>query len=373
MRIVFLARSLDPGGAERQLAVLAKGLQAAGHDTVVAVFYSGGSLESLLENTGVSVVALKKRGRWDVASFFLRLVRFLRALRPDIIHGYMATQNILAGVAGLLVSGSKVVWGIRTANLDVSHYDWLHRLVYRFEARLARLSDLVIVNSHAGRRHGISSGFPPERVVVIPNGIDVDYFRPDTQARKQCRTKWNVAETTHVVGLVARLDPLKDHKTFLSAAEKLCERRNDIVFVCAGDGPKGYRAELKAFAADLGLRERIIWEFEGVDVRNVYNGIDVLCSSSTVEGFPNTVAEAMACAVPCVVTDVGDSSWIVGPTGFAVPPRDAEALANALESLLERVSSARGVWGTAARSRIVENFTVDRLVERTLTALQALM
>lgn len=371
MKVVFLARSLDPGGAERQLVVLAKGLQARGYDVTIVLFYGGGLFEEFLSDSSVRLIILGKKGRWDFG-FFLRLLRVLRTVRPDVIHGYLSTANIFATVAGRFVPYAKVVWGVRSANVDTSHYDRLHRLVCWVEGKLAKLSDLIIVNSCAGYRHAVNAGFPVGCMVVIPNGIDTSLFRPNLRVREEWRAKWRLTEDIKAIGLVSRLDPLKDHKTFLSAAAVLAKRRNDTIFICVGEGPDAYKAELKTYAEILGIRNRLIWEHNSTGIKDLYSALDVACSSSIAEGFPNVVAEAMACGVPCVVTDVGDSARIVGSTGIVVSPRDPMALADGIDTLLQQIETTGELSRAAARARIVAEFNVDKMIERTIAVLQAL-
>jgi glycosyltransferase involved in cell wall biosynthesis len=374
VKIAILARALAYGGAERQLVELAKGISAAGHELHVIAFYGGGPLEQILRSSEVAVHSVGKRGRWDIVGFVFRLVRCLRALRPEILHSYLGVPNIVAAVMKSLIPGrSRLVWGIRTAEIDTSHYDWLHRLVYRLEAWLSRFCDLVIVNSQAGRRHAIEQGFPAERIVVIPNGIDVQYFYPDDSAGQRVKRQWHLTPANKAIGFVARLDPLKDHETFLKAAALLARRIPDMTFVCVGDGPESYRDALGARANELGIAERVIWEPSRSDIRDVYNAFNILCSASVTEGFPNVVAEAMACGVPCVVTDVGDSVLIVGDTGVVVPVADAYALAEGIERQLRRLEAEGSLLRKSARERIVKNFQVERLVEQTTQRLQALI
>lgn len=373
MKIVILTRALNYGGAERQLVELAKGLRAAGHEVGVIAFYPGGPLEQTLRSSGVAVRSVGKRGRWDIVGFAFRLAWHLRALRPEILHGYLGVPNIVATVMLPLLPGSRLVWGIRTADIDTSHYDWLHRLVYRLEAWLSRFCDLVIVNSQAGRQYAIAKGFPAERTVVIPNGIDVRSFYPDDSAGQRVRQRWRLLPAIVTIGFVARLDPLKDHDTFFRAAALLAERRPDAVFVCVGDGPEAYRETLQVRARELGIAARVIWESGRSDIRDIYNAFNIVCSASVTEGFPNVVAEAMACGVSCVVTDAGDSALIVGDTGVVVPSGDPNALAEGMERQLLRLEAEGNRLRRSVRERVVTNFQVERLVERTTETLQALL
>lgn len=363
--ILFLARSLDRGGAERQLVVLAKGLACRGYAVAVAVFFGGGAYEAELSKAGVRIILLEKKGRWDILPFLIRLVRVLRKERPVVLHSYLGVPNILAVVLKPFLPGTRIVWGVRASNVDLSRYDWLSRLAYVLERRLARFADRIIANSHAGRRHAVANDFPEEKIVVIPNGIDTDYFQPDPDGRRRVRAEWGLGEHEMLVGLVGRLDPMKDHPVFLEAARLLADVRQDIRFVCVGDGPADYASALREQAATLGLTSRLIWAGARDDMPAVYSALDISSSSSSYgEGFSNTVAEAMACERPCVVTNVGDSARIVGAVGEVVPPRDPDALAGAMARMLDRIEENVDI-GRQARARIADEFSVERLVSRT--------
>jgi glycosyltransferase involved in cell wall biosynthesis len=362
MKILFLSRLLHRGGAERQLVTLACALKRRGHEPVVALFYATGPLLAELEQAGVRVVPLHKRGRWDMAGFVARWVRLARAERPDVLHPYLSGPNLLCVLLKPLL-GAPVVWGLRMAQLDTTPYDWFQRILYGVQPLASRWADLIICNSHAGRAVAVASGYPAERTVVVPNGIDVARFRPDAAHRTRARAAWGMADDELVVGIVGRLDPVKDHPTFLHAAARLAACTEAVRFVCVGDDPQGRRPALQTLAGTLGLGERLLWlEGQGA-MEAVYPAFDLLVSSSSGEGFPNVVAEAMACGVPCAVTDVGDSAWIVGETGAVAPPGDPDALCRAMLEVLGRRSPARSAQ---ARARVVEHFSVDALAEKTL-------
>ncbi|MGA9774279.1 MAG: glycosyltransferase [Blastocatellia bacterium] len=369
MRITFLIRSLNYGGAERQLVALAKRLHKNGHQVAVAVFYAGGPLENDLTEAGIDLLSLEKRGRWDVPGFVRRLVQLIRRQRPDVLHSYLGIPNILTALLKPVFPQTRMAWGVRASNMDFDRYDWTARVSYRIECRLSRFADLIIVNSQAGLEYAATNGFPKETMMVIPNGIDTAAFEIDPAARAKVRAEWRVAGDEILVGLVGRLDPMKDHPTFLQAAARLAKDRKDLRFVCVGDGPLDYREQLHAMGRSLKLSDRLIWAGARRDMRAVYNALDMMVSASSYgEGFSNVVGEAMACGVPCVVTDVGDSAWIVGNSGEVAPPRNAEALGSAIARLAGKVG-AGACDRHSNRQQVIERFSVIQLETKTEAAL----
>jgi glycosyltransferase involved in cell wall biosynthesis len=367
VKILFLIRSLNSGGQERQLAVLSKGLCERGHDVVVAIFYSGGPMEKELWDTRVRVRPLNKRGRWDVFGFLSRLAKVIREERPVVLHGYHDDPNLITTILKCLFPRMRVVWGIRCSNLD--NRDWLALSCFKLSCLLSRFPDAIIANSYAGRKYHVAVGYPAEKVVVIPNGIDTERFHPDLMARSRIRSEWGISEHEKLIGLVSRLDPQKDHPTFLQAAAVLVKTRKDMPFVCVGGGPDEYRATLQTLAKSLGLEERLQWVGIREDMPAVHNALDICISSSAYgEGVSNAIGEAMACGVPCVVTNVGDSAWVVGDTGEVVPPKDPVALNNAITRLLDHNPHAPG----QIRRHILERLSVGMLIANTERALLTL-
>jgi glycosyltransferase involved in cell wall biosynthesis len=355
----LLVRSLEVGGAERQLVELAKGLKRLGQNVVVGVFYKRGALLADLEREGIKVVDLRKTGRWDVLGFLLRTRRAVSESKSNLLYSFLGGANIVAAAVRMLVPGTKLVWSIRSSDMDLSRYDWLHGVTYRLERLLSEQPELIISNSYAGRDFALDQGFPPSRVEIVPNGVDTDHFRPNPQLRAKQRVEWGLSNSHLAVGVLARLDPMKDQSNFLRAAAIAAEDRPELHFLCIGEGPE--RARLMALAAELGIAHRV--NFAGrADPLTALNALDLACSSSAFgEGFSNAVGEAMACAVPCVVTDVGDSRLIVGDTGIVVARSNPDALASAILNLI----GERQVKGERARRRIEENFSVHKMISRT--------
>ena len=369
MTILFLIRSLTVGGSERQLVVLAKGLRERGHEVAVAVFYSGGELEKELSNAGICIRPLNKQGRWDVLGCLFRLAQVVKKERPDVLHGYLSEPNIMAVLLKPFFPQIRVVWGVRNAIRDLSQIDWLDRMVLKVKRQVSYLVDLVIANSQTGYLDRLATGYPAAKMIVIPNGIDTERFRPDSEARRRLRSEWNVKHHEPLIGIVGRLDARKDHPIFLGAASLLAKRWKDVRFVCVGDGPDEYTRWLLALTKSLGLEKLVLWVGTRQDMPAVYNALDIAVSSSCSEGLPNVIGEAMACGVRCVATDVGDSAWVVGDTGEIVPPKDPVALANAIE----RILNGKAYDSSRVRQRIVDHLSISSLSTRTEHALSALL
>lgn len=365
--IFLLSRSLEVGGAERQLVALAKGLSERGNSVTIALFYRTGDLLSELEGTDVRVVDLRKTGRWDLAGFLGRTIAAVRQAKPDIIYGMLGSGNLMASVIRPLARGALLVWSVRGTNRRLNAYDRVQKLSYWLECRVANSPDLIIANSSAGRDYSVRNGFPSDKFVIIPNGIDTSRFRPVADLREAQRRSFGFEPRDVVVGMLSRVEAVKAHRDFLNAARIASAEAPNLRFLCVGGGPD-FEA-MQRFAAELGL-EGLIRFVGQMDPVAALNAFDIACSCSHSEGFSNSIAEAMACGLPSIVTDVGDSAWIVGETGIVVPPASPETLARAMVDQAARLSEHRP---EIARARVIENFSVDAMVERNLDAFRKLL
>jgi len=364
--IFFLIRSLNIGGTERQLIELVKGLDSNHFDITVGLFYNEGTLiEEIKSMPWIHVVSLNKSGRWDIIRFVLRFIKLLKSLQPDILYSFLPDANIAGLIAGRLSGVKRVVWGVRASNMDVSRYDWLARMSLRLSAFLSKFPDAIIANSHAGKEFHRGIGYSTNRMMVIPNGICTDRFKPDYSAGLKVRDEWGIDEETITIGLIGRLDPMKDHATFLRAVKIFNQEGCSVRFVCIGDGKGPCKSEIHSLCRTLGLNGSLIWAGEMEDMPSVYNAIDIVTSSSIGEGFPNVIGEAMACGVHCVVTDVGDSAIIVGETGVIVNPEDPQALADGWTSMLKRLNDKSYLIKKMARARIVSHYNSELFIKRT--------
>lgn len=369
MKILFLLRALNLGGAQRQLIALAGGLRRRGHRIVVATFYNDSHYEKKLQDCGVPLYALEKSGRWAIGSFLWKLVRLVKTEEPDILHSYLPVPNAASVLLKPFFPKLRIVCGVRCAS---DHGEWRRdRLAWRMDKAaswLARHADLTITNSLAGAAYAKNRGVAEERMIVIPNGIDVEEFYPDREGGNRLRRAWGVTAEEILVGIVGRLNPVKDHKTFIEAASLLLERNPSFRFVVVGDGTPDYQIELKKLAQEKKAGDHVIWAGIRSDMRSVYSSFDVLCSTSCSEGFSNVIGEAMACGVPCAVTDVGDSARIVGALGVIAPPGSASRMSAGINELLERVRYD-ACLGKKCRRRIEEEFSLDKMITTTEQAL----
>lgn len=360
MKILHIVPGLETGGTEVFLANLLPALQARGIESTLCSLREGGAVASRLIDAGVTVRALGVSGYFSSALAWSRLKALARASRPDVIHGWLYHGNLAASLARSGIPTAYLLWSIRHSLVGRRHEKAATRVTIRIGARLSRRVDRVIYNAQESARQHAYAGFANERAVVIPNGIDTDRFVPDAASRSRNRRAHGFADEDLLVGIVARYHPIKGHSLFVTAAAIAARTDRRLRFVMLGRGLDN--SELEKLLAHSGIRDKTQLINERADVSGILNMLDVYVSASWGEGFPNVVGEAMACGVPCVVTDVGASRELVDGTGAIVAPGAPQSLAAAIVELTGRPAALRLELGAAARDRVTRLFSWERSV-----------
>jgi glycosyltransferase involved in cell wall biosynthesis len=365
-KVLHIITDLDVGGAERMLVTFMRPLAEAGFDSAVLSLMGGGALADVLRQDGVAVHELGMQPGLPRPGDLLRLVRMIRALQPDLVQTWMYHADLLGGAAARMAGKAPVVWGLHNTDLDPQRTKRSTRWVVRACAALSRGVPTKIVScSDAGIGIHAGQGYAKDRFVSIPNGFDTALLVPDAAHGRAVRAELGLAEDAVLVGQVARFDPQKDHRNFVRAAGLVAAQRPDVHFVLVGKGCERNNTALSEWIASTGAAERFHLLGLRSDVRRLLAGLDIaVLSSAFGEAFPLVVGEAMACGVPCVATDVGDSARIIGDTGRIVAPRDSVALAEAMLDLLELSAAERQALGAAARSRILAEFSLPAVAAR---------
>lgn len=366
IKVAHIITGLSTGGAEMMLLKLLSGIDRSRFDPVVISLAGDGPIAKRIEALGIKAYSVNmKPGRIPVAGFW-RLVKLLRKSKPDIIQGWMYHGNLAAQLASFFLPGKMpVLWNIRGTHTDLSSEKFLTAFTIWLGSRLSAFPMKIINNSRTSAlSHEKKLDYRSDKWVIIPNGFDVELFAPSDELRMRFRSSLNLKEDSFLIGLVGRYHPVKDHETFLKAAADLLKTHPDIRFVLVGEGVEPSNSELVGKINALKLNGSIHLLGRRDDLNHVSAAFDIASSSSFGEGFPNVIGEAMSCGVPCVVTDVGDSAYIVGDTGKVVSPHNPDALTNAWRELIEMDAEKRRRLGMLARQRVIENFSIDAVVKQ---------
>jgi len=364
IRVLHLITSFGLGGAEGNLARVVSHMDSTRFSNNVVVMRRLPPYHTEFEAKVVPFECLEMRSGVLDSGAIVRLTAIIRAVRPQVLQTWMYHADLMGLLIGRLTKTPAIAWNLRRSFIGMSEHRWLSRMVLRAAVKLSPLPDAVVTNSLAGQHSHEALGYRPRRWVWIPNSLDADRFRPDASARAALRSELGLAAGTRLIGLVARFIPIKGHSIFASAIGILTKQNPDLHFVLVGKGIERSNEPLVRILQSSGGFERIHLLGERRDVQRVIAGFDVACSCSYTEGFPNTVGEALACGVPCVVTDVGDSALLVQAEGKVVAPGDPQAFAEACQSLLALSAEQRYGMGLRARKRIQTRYSIQSVVAR---------
>lgn len=362
MNVIHIIPSLDVGGAESQLEQLITESSRSTPDVqhiVICLLTDVSLRRKRLEGLGVRVLSCDLKITYFIQSILrLRsLIKLYYSNDTTVIQCWMYHANVFGFfIARSLGISKRIVWNIRRTEVPKGATGILSNLA----AKLSHKFNIPIVCCAFSAKYShYSASYNLKNMIVIHNGINTKNFYPCILKRAAFRKEIKVQDDDFIIGMVGRYAPIKGHIYLLEAFQILRmqypELQLKLVLVGRGVGESEI---LKEYFQNPNLKNHIILLQERSDIINVMNGIDLLCLPSLSEGFPNVVAEAMACGCPATVTDVGDASIIVGEQGYIVKPQCAQQLSSKLYQLYEKCSSNKGEIAEQARNRVVHNFSV---------------
>jgi glycosyltransferase involved in cell wall biosynthesis len=359
IRICHLITSLDTGGAERSLVNLVTAMNRDEFENEVVTLLKSGPMAQPLTRAGIPVTSMELSRHRPNPAVLLSLVRYLRAKRPTILQTWLYHADLLGTAAAFFAKPEHVLWNVRCSDVNQPGFPRLTRCIVRLLSMLSRCPDAIIINSQRGQRHHRQIGYRPKEWINIPNGVDLERFLPRRSQQAVLRARLGLPADVAVMGLVARYHPMKDVETFLRAASLFQQDHKNAKFVLCGDGLTPENATLAELIRTLDLDANIVLLGSRPDMELIYPALDTLTLCSIYgEGFPNVLCEAMACNVPCIATDVGDSAEIIGDCGLIVPTRDPHALAQAWRTQSEKGSCVAPACG---RSRVTARYSLERM------------
>ncbi len=362
MKIVHIINSLGDGGAEHTLFKICKYDNL--NDHVVICLKGKQKYFLLLSKLGIKVYCLNM----NFFSFnkFFYLIKLLRVLSPDLVQTWLVHSDLIGSIAARFAGIKNIIWNIRYSKLEIGKAKLFTILITKLLSKLSfYIPKLIVVVSRNAKSFYKKEGYSKEKLTYIPNGYDLSILRPNKFKKKKFKIKNKIKKNSILIGKVARYDPKKDHLNLIRALSLIKLKNLNFFCILIGKDVNKKNNNLTSEIKKLKLSNSINLMGQHDNISEVMNGLDInILSSSYGEGFPNVVAESMACGTPCIVTDVGDAAFIVGKTGWIVPPNNSMKLAKAIEKAIVEYGTKKWEKKTEmARIRVEKNFDISRMIK----------
>lgn len=365
MKIMFVINSLNVGGAERMLVKLAKNIAFAEDDITVVTLIGNGILAEELVGETHRLISLGLSRNPLTWLSFVKLAGIMRRHQPDVVHSWLYQSDIVTGIVTRFFTKCAVIWSLRQSNLNREHNKFTTRLCMKLCALTSRyFPDVIVSNAHNAMLTHIKIGYAANKIVIIPNGFDLSHSSHDTSAAAKIREELGIRHDAPMVSMVGRFDSQKNHAGFFRAMRIILNALPDTNFCFAGFGVTKDNPAINKMIHKNNIDEKRLHLLgQRNDIRAIMSATDVLALPSDGEAFPNVVGEAMACEIPCVVTDVGDCAEIVGDAGCVVPMGDMLKFANEVIGMLSKSKPQRQAIGRAARLRVKARYDIDKVAK----------
>ncbi len=364
-KILHISTSLGMGGAETSLYNLLKNTDRSEFDIQVLSLGSDQPVGDQIRSLGIPVVSLGMRPAVPDPLAFIRLTRHLRAVKPDLIQSWLYHADLMAALAARLAGNPPVVWGVHYVPGEISKLKSLTRMIIHLNAFLShRLPTMIVCDAKTARQAHVHIGYRQDRMVVIPNGFDLETYQPVSEAHHRICAELGLPDSTPVIGMASRFHPDKDHRNFIQAAAILHAQMPDVHYLLWGRDINEHNEVLVNWIDSENLSGKVHLLGFRDDTPMLTAALDVASLSSSSEAFPLALGEAMACGVPCAATDVGDIAGMLDGVGKVVPPRDSSALAQAWLDLLRMPVEERQRLGENARWKVMEQYDIRHTSEK---------
>lgn len=365
MKILHIITDLGNGGAEGVLYRLVTHDKSNEH--IVVSLMDEGKYGPLLIDKGISVCCLNmSSGKLPLKSIG-QLFKLIKTAKPDVVQTWMYHADLIGGVVAKSMGVKKVFWNIRHSNFNPNFTKTSTIRVAKLCAKLSGIIPSTIIScSHLAIPAHIAIGYDKKKFTVISNGYDLDLFKIDNNARFSIRRELNIGDKP-VLGMVGRYDPQKNHTGLIRSLHKVAEQGYDFDLLLVGKQLDESNEQLLNIINNSNLKGKVHLLGQRNDIPNIMNVLDIhILSSSYGEGFPNVIAEAMACGTLCIATNVGDSSIIIDNYGWIVEANNDELLANAILEALE-LNNNPNAWNkmrALANEHITNNFSIELMTQK---------
>lgn len=366
MKVVHIIIALNIGGAELMLKRLVLNSQKQGqfdHSVIALTDIEVTGKE--LQEEGIEVYSLGMESLSSVPRTLYRLRKLLKELQPDVVQTWMYHADFLGGLAAKSLNVKNIIWGIRTTDVSQGPSE----LTVHLSKVCAKLSyyipDIIVSAAHVSKAHHVSIGYDESKIVVIPNGFDVEALSSTEEDRLAIRKQADLTADDTVIGSMGRFNPVKNQKLFVEVAADLLKDFPDLKFMMVGRDNTTENEELMSWINHYGILDsfRLLGQRKSADVPKYLKAMDILCMHSRTEGFPNVVGEAILSDTTCVATNVGDIGVLLDDESIA-KSNDAQGLSEIIRKYLNYPEEKILDKNKQNKERVIENYSLEVIVER---------
>lgn len=357
-KIVHIIIALNVGGAELMLKrlIVCSNKESNKFKHIVISLTDLGTVGPQLQAEGITVYQMGMKTLTSIPKIFFALRELLKDIKPDVVQTWMYHADFLGGLAAKSVGIKNIIWGVRTTDVTQGGSKLTVQLA-KICARLSyKIPTTIVCAAHVSKKHHITLGYDKSKMLVIPNGFDMESICSTKIDGYKIREENDLTEADIIIGSVGRFNPVKNQKLFVQVAAELISVKPSLKFMMVGRDNTADNKILTGWLEQYGIAKNFRLLGQRDDVTKCFQALDVFCLHSKTEGFPNVLVEAMANNIPCVTTDVGDARLIAQNYGIISSNSNPDELAYCILKMIDKISENK-VQETY--SYIRDNFSIE--------------
>lgn len=363
LSVFHIITGLEAGGAERVLYSLIKDDKDKEH--IVVSFADDGYYGPLLKDLGIKVITLHLNNVFKLIAGIFRLISLIKSHKPDIFVTWMIHASLLGGLVAKFSSNSPIIWNFRgTIFTPGGGKELFYNFLLKACSLLSdKIPSKIVCCAESISEELVDIKFPNSKIIVIPNGYDLNIFKPRSDYRKEVRSNFGITDNLLFLGMFARWDPQKNIDELVHALSLVKKKDQRFKMLLAGSGI--INKKLTTLINICDLKNEVILLDQSPNVEKIMNSLDIhILSSSYGEGFPNVICETMACGIPNISTNVGDSSFIIQENGWITSDSSRFGLADAISNAIKDYENYEVFLEKKqnSRKRIKEKFTLEKMI-----------
>lgn len=369
IKILHIISGLNDGGAE---SLLFNFLCHSKNNINFVISLKGkGKYGKMIEGKGIKIFYFNFSFDLNLISNFVNLIKLIRKINPDIVQTWLYHADLLGGCAAYLANSKNIFWGIHHGSLDKNINKFSTIFVSKINSILSYfIPRKIIVCADSAKLIHIKNGFSRQKIITIPNGIDLNKFKRSSQKRSFFRNKLNIKSDETLYGTVARFHPIKDHITLIKAIFRLKKAGYKFKYLLVGDNINNKNKLLNELIKKYRLEENMILLEKEENISLVMNALDLHVLSSKSEALPMVILEAMGCGTPCLSTNVGDVKKLIFDNNLIVETSNQSSLFSAMKIFSDYNKKYKNQISISVENQIKENYSLEKMTEKYLNLYQ---